>query len=122
MRNPIQHGQFGIEQLTDIQNVVIQGIKSGKIAAADDKFNLMDIPVILPFAKPLQEAVDGADQTDDEYFDLYDGEIDSLVERYDKKAADADLTPQQQAVGRRVLKVIYNCGALVREIRTGATV
>ena len=118
---PVKVGKYGCEQLEDVQDVVIQGIKSGQIAYADKKFNFMDIAAVLPLTKPLQEAVDGVGETDEEFLDLYDEEIESLVASYDVKAADT-LTPQQTAVGRRILKIVYNSGALVREVREGATV
>ena len=121
MNPTIKRGAYGCEQLEDTQDLIIAGIKSGKLVTDDKKFNMMDIPAILPLAKPLQEGVDGVGQTDEEYLDLYDEEIADLVAKFEAKAAEA-LTPKQAAIGRRALIIVYNCGAPVREVREGATV
>ena len=113
-------GAFGTKQLSDMQTAIVVGVKTGAEIWEDKKFGITDAFSALRLAKPLEEAADGIDQTDDEYLDLYDEEIAGLEAELKELCAKHQLSPKQTALAIRIQRINLNAGALVREVRTPA--
>ena len=113
-------GKFGTKQLSDLQTAIVVGVKTAEEVWEDKKFGISDAFSALRLAKPLEEAADGIDETDDEYLDLYDEEIADLEAQLTELCRKHQLSPKQTAVAIRVQRINLNVGALVREVRTPA--
>jgi len=114
----IKVGRFGTQQLADVQEAIVIGLKTGEEIWEDKKFGVSDAFAALRMAKPLEAAAEDFEETDDEYLDLFDPEIASLEADLEGLCDKHQLTPKQRAIALRIQRINLNVGALIREVRT----